>query len=258
MRSVRVAVAAAFCGLAVAMPHASASAPVYDAVGTARLYTLVNTHRAAIGLRPLSLDRRLADVAKSWTLHMAATGVLSHNDALFTKTMHTTLGIKNFGENVAYASLGVDRANVILLESPKHRENIENGAFAVGGFAVYQDAKGVTWVTEDFGTPPVTVAARVAPKPRPVASPPAPVKPRPAARPAPAPRPAPAAPAVRRLVPAHGGFAATQVEASAPVTVHVATRAAAATPQGAARWPVVLAAVLVGTVATAGRRTLRA
>ena len=145
---------------------ATAGAVTYDAAGTARLYSLVNAHRRANGLPALAVDTRLASIARTWTVSMATTEHLAHNDALFTKATHSLLGIRNLGENVAFASLGVERAHVILMESPPHRANIDNAAYAVGGFAVVRDAKGVTWVTEDFGSRPV---AATAPKPAAVA-----------------------------------------------------------------------------------------
>ena len=257
MRTFRVAVGVALAALALPVVHATAAGPTYDSVGTTRLYALVNAHRLSMGLPALTVDTRLADVAKGWTLHMATTGTLAHNDALFTRAMHTRLGIKSFGENVAYANLGVDRANVILLESPHHRENIENAGFAVAGFAVYDDGKGLTWVTEDFGSAPGVV---VAPAPRPPAArrpapapKPAPAAPRVVARPAPAPRPRTAALPARIVPVAHGGVSVERVDVSPPAVASAALPAAAPP-----RWPVLLAAVLVGTLAMAGRRTLRA
>lgn len=205
MRTFRTAAALAVA--AVLAPGAAAAAGsgaaglaagtvTYDAAGTARLYSLVNAHRRSIGLVPLVADTRLTSIAKTWTLHMAASGDLAHNDALFTKATHTLLGIKRLGENVAFASLGVDRAHVILMQSPPHRANIDNPVYAVGGFAVARDAKGVTWVTEDFGSRPVAAAPKPAPAPaaRTAAPAAAPAPARPAA-PAPRTRPVAAAPA---------------------------------------------------------------
>lgn len=133
----------------------------YDASGTSRLLDLVNAHRHANGLRPLVADARLATIAQGWTLSMATTQTLAHNDALFTSATHDALRVKVFGENVAYSSVSVDDAHDALMHSPHHLANIETAAFAVAGFAVARDARGWVWVTEDFGTPPRTVAAPV-------------------------------------------------------------------------------------------------
>lgn len=207
MRTFRAA--AALAVIAVLLPGVAtvsaktllpAGTVTYDAAGTARLYVLVNAHRVSMGLPALTVNSRLEGVARAWTTSMATSGKLAHNDALFTKAMHSLLRIATFGENVAYASLGVERAHVVLLNSPHHRENIESPKYAVAGFAVVRDAKGVTWVTEDFGSSPMSAVAP-RPAPRPVAT----------AAPAPAPRRAAPAPTTVR--------AATPVTKAAPAWV---------------------------------------
>ncbi|HEX8004101.1 MAG TPA: CAP domain-containing protein [Mycobacteriales bacterium] len=244
MRTFRTA--AALAAAAVLLPGVAAAAlparlvaVTYDAAGTARLYALVNGHRRALGLPALALDTRLAGIARTWTLGMAASGDLAHNDALFTSATHALLRIKTFGENVAYASRGVDSAHQVLLDSPHHRENIESRAYAVAGFAVAVDAKGVTWVTEDFGSRPVAPAATTAPAPRPVAAPTparaASTAARPAARAAiaarrPAPVAArPAAPAAPAYVPPAWPHRASPTDRVDPAATGPATAPAAAT-----------------------------
>ena len=272
MRTIRAALAVATCAVllptvaAAAPPRLTATAVRYDAAGTTRLYSLVNSHRRSIGLPALTVDAGLASIARTWTATMATKEELAHNDALFTSATHKLLGIKLLAENVAFASLGLDRAHVVLLESPHHRANIENPAYAVGGFAVVVDAKGVTWVTEDFGSRPRT-AAPATTAPRPVATAtaapkPAAPAPRPAPRPAPAPRaaaPRPAAPAVVTPPAPRRDATADRVDVpagSSPSVTHVAHRAAtgsrgAAVPAAAA---VLVLAALGGVVASGTRR----
>lgn len=45
-------------------------------------YNLVNNHRAAVGLRPLQVSGFLEASATQWTLHMANTGRMEHNNPL--------------------------------------------------------------------------------------------------------------------------------------------------------------------------------
>jgi uncharacterized protein YkwD len=141
-----------------AVPVLATVSVAYDAAGTARLLALVNEHRRAIGLRALVVNTNLTRVARSWTVTMATTQTLAHNDALFTRTEHAALRIAAFGENVAYSSASVDDAHQMLMHSPHHLANIETGAFAVAGFAVVTDVRGWYWVTEDFGSAPKTAA----------------------------------------------------------------------------------------------------
>jgi hypothetical protein len=142
-----------------AVPVLATVSVAYDAAGTARLLVLVNEHRRAIGLRALAVNTGLTQVARSWTVTMATTQTLAHNDALFTRTEHAALRIATFGENVAYSSASVDDAHQTLMHSPHHLANIETGAFAVAGFAVVTDARGWYWVTEDFGSAPKPATA---------------------------------------------------------------------------------------------------
>jgi uncharacterized protein YkwD len=243
-------------------------APKYDAAGTARLYALVNAHRTAKGLKALSVHTRLAGIARDWSTSMARTGNFAHNDALFTKASHRSLGMATLGENVAF-NYSVEAAHLALLNSPHHLYNIELPAFAVAGFAVVLDGTGKYWVTEDFGSAPRS-AAPAGPVAGPVAAPVArPVVRRvqaaPEAAPKAAPRPAPrkaakpaAAPAVR-TAPVVAPRPAPEAEAAAvPVTVAMGAATAPSRPgPGGLPWLPWLAAGLLATV-TFGWSRLRA
>jgi uncharacterized protein YkwD len=124
----------------------------YSATGTWQLLALVNKHRRAMGMPALTVDNRLAAIARAWTEQMAATGNLRHNDALFTAGAHRALGMKTFGENVGW-NYSVTAQDTAFLKSPLHRANVENRSFRVAGFAVVRGKDGRIWSTEDFGTP---------------------------------------------------------------------------------------------------------
>jgi uncharacterized protein YkwD len=124
----------------------------YSATGTWQLLALVNKHRRAMGLPALTIDDKLAAIARSHTERMAASGVLQHNDALFTPASHQALGMKALGENVGW-NYSVPAQDSAFLKSPLHRANIETRGFRVAGFAVVRGADGRIWSTEDFGTP---------------------------------------------------------------------------------------------------------
>jgi uncharacterized protein YkwD len=130
----------------------AAPAPGYSATGTWQLLALVNKHRRAMGMPALTIDSRLAGIARKHTESIAATGVLRHNDALFTSASHRALGMKAFGENVGW-NYSVTAQDTAFLKSPGHRANIETRSFRVAGFAVVRGADGRIWSTEDFGTP---------------------------------------------------------------------------------------------------------
>jgi hypothetical protein len=179
-----LAIACCVAGLVSTSGSATAApAPGVDRLAATRLLALVNAERVANGLVPVVDDPALRGWAEQWSLHMAATGVLAHNDALFTRAAHTTLRIKVFAENVAWddAQFGVVGAHNQFRGSEHHRDNMLGSAYRLAGFAVARDSKGRVWVTEDFGTARTAVAAAPAPAPRPAVPPvtrtPAPVRP---------------------------------------------------------------------------------
>ncbi|MBK5307280.1 MAG: CAP domain-containing protein [Frankiaceae bacterium] len=129
-----------------------APAAGYSATGTWQLLALVNKTRRGMGLSALVIDNRLASAARAHTERMAASGILRHNDALFTPASHRTLGMKALGENVGW-NYSVTAQHDAFLNSPGHRANIVSRSFRVAGFAVVRGADGRIWSTEDFGTP---------------------------------------------------------------------------------------------------------
>lgn len=130
----------------------AAPAVGYSATGTWQLLAKVNAHRRAMGLTPLKVNSKLAAAARTWTEHMAASGTLAHNDALFSRTSHQTLGMKSLGENVGW-NYSVTAQDAAFLHSPLHRANVESKTFRSAGFAVVRGKDGRIWSTQDFGTP---------------------------------------------------------------------------------------------------------
>jgi uncharacterized protein YkwD len=129
-----------------------APAPGYSATGTWQLLALVNQYRRSLGLQALTIDTKLASIARAHTERMAATNDLRHDDALFTPVSHTALGMKALGENVGW-NFSVTEQNAAFIKSTGHRANMRMASFRVAGFAVVRDASGRIWSTEDYGTP---------------------------------------------------------------------------------------------------------
>jgi uncharacterized protein YkwD len=131
-------------------PAPTAAPTGYLPVASWQLLAEVNKHRRARGLVALKVDPALAATARAWSERMAARGVLSHNDALFTTLMKQRLNLRLVGENVGwnYSVLAQHKA---FMASAGHRRNIEYPAFRVAGFAVVRDSRGRLWSTEVFG-----------------------------------------------------------------------------------------------------------
>ena len=176
----------------------------------AQIIELANVERAARGIRPLSTDNRLAQVAREWAHKLANEGQIYHMDVLPARAF----GYKAGGENVV---LGVPKitslyAHIQVMDSELHRKNLLDPAFShagvgiscasVGGFdrtvAVIEfgaDTRPSTdippadpqVVQGDIKAGPGVTCQGFAPPPAP--GPAAPTAPEPAAEPAPAPAP---------------------------------------------------------------------
>lgn len=133
-------------------PSSPPSATGYSATGTWQLLALTNQRRRALGLRPLTVDPRLAAAARAWTERMAARGSLAHNEALFSVGSHRALAMTGLGENVGW-NFSVPAQHDAFVRSAPHRGNLQRASFRVAGFAVVRGADGRIWSTEDFGTP---------------------------------------------------------------------------------------------------------
>lgn len=179
-------------------PAGAQEAPGDDPAAAARILELVNRDRVQAGLAPLAARADVTAVAAAWSASMAEAQVLSHSDDYFSPESRERLSAKSLAENVARNG-SVDDTHARLMASPGHRANIMSTSFTVVGIAVFRDARGTYWVTQDFllpkaaapAPPPATVPApAAAPAPRPAAVTPVAASqaaPAPVAAPAPAP-----------------------------------------------------------------------
>jgi uncharacterized protein YkwD len=173
----------------------------------AQTVSLVNSHRASLGLRPLVVSSALQASAVWKARHMAKYGYMAHNDpappvARSTGERMAACGVSGgWGENIA-AGYATPAAVVNgWLNSAGHRGNIENASYVAIGTGAAASASGQIYWAHTFSSsgagspappPPAPVPAPPAPQP-PAPQPPAPppTTPKP---PAPAP-PAPGQPA---------------------------------------------------------------
>lgn len=165
----RLAVPAlAACSLAVAAAPASAASPC-NASATSRATTLclINAERAAHGVRPLRLDKRLSRAALRHTRDMVANRYFAHNSrsgARFSARIASTGWMHgrsrwNVGENLAWGSgaLATPRAIVeAWMHSTGHRQNMLQPRFHVIGIGIGAgvptgNGAGKTYTT-DFGS----------------------------------------------------------------------------------------------------------
>lgn len=188
--------------------------PDPDRTGAAQLVVLVNQERADAGAPPVVLSTVAVDVAEAWSVHLAVTGQLAHNDDWFTPQAKDRALAKTVGENVAFNGDLTD-AHRRLMNSPLHRANILNPRFQQIGVGTVQDGTGAWWVTEDFVElrPVADASDAVAPAPAPASGP----SPAPAAPAHPSPVPAPAPPGLPSVSDAAAGAGEAQADVPPPV-----------------------------------------
>ncbi len=134
--------------------------------------SLINSSRAAAGLRPYVVRSDLTAVAQAQAQRMASSGKLYHNP-------HLATDVKNFawvGENVGYGP-GVVALHNAFMNSSGHRANILDHQFTEVGVGLVQ-VGATLWVAEVFRQPSGGASR---PKPKPVAKPAPKAKPKPAA-----------------------------------------------------------------------------
>jgi uncharacterized protein YkwD len=157
----------------------------------AQVVSLVNQHRAGLGLGALAESPTLTAAAVWKARHMAFYGYLSHNDPAppvarsvadrLAACGYTSAG---WGENIAYGQPSAASVMQAWLGSPGHRANIERSSFRAIGVGVATAASGTPYWAQAFGAvadagapPPPPPAPPRTPPPPPVTPPKAPPPP---------------------------------------------------------------------------------
>jgi hypothetical protein len=121
--------------------------------------TLINQHRAAMGLGQLVISPSLSASAVWKARHMAAYNYMAHDDpappvARSAGDRISTCGYPSagWGENIAFGYTTAQSVVDAWLSSAGHKANIENKSFVSTGIAASASAaNGVAWA-QDFGT----------------------------------------------------------------------------------------------------------
>lgn len=177
LRSLRLAHAAIAVSLAFATPAAAANCTpepgwaTLDRAFAGEVLRLVNDHRTALRLPPLSADPALTAAAEWKSAHMAGHDYFGHDDPAppVARTpfqrMYDCGYAQPGGENIAAGQQTPAGVMAAWLGSEGHRRNIENRAYtqigigvAANGTSVY----GIYW-TQDFGTGQASITPNRAP-----------------------------------------------------------------------------------------------
>ncbi|MDX6343659.1 MAG: hypothetical protein QOH87_3797, partial [Trebonia sp.] len=153
---------------AASSPASGSTAAAQGGAAAAQVLALINRARAAAGLPALTVTAGLDASSSAHNLRMAGGCGLSHQcpgePALGARETAAGVGWTAAGENIgeggpvadttgAIAQLAVGLTQSMLNERPPddgHRLNILSSTFADIGIAVYRDASGTVWLTQDF------------------------------------------------------------------------------------------------------------
>lgn len=118
-----------------------------------RMLMLVNEERAKRGLKPLTMDEKIREVARNHSREMFENGYFSHTglDGSSPADRLTQAGIifKVMGENLALSPT-VESAHIGLMNSPDHRKNILTPQFGKVGIGVISSGIYGKMFTQDF------------------------------------------------------------------------------------------------------------
>jgi uncharacterized protein YkwD len=153
---------------ALSSPASGSTAGAQGGAAAAQVLALINQARAAAGLPALTVTAGLDASSSAHNLLMADGCGLSHQcpgePALGDRETAAGVGWTAAGENIgeggpvadttaAIAQMAVGLTQSMLNEQPPddgHRLNILSSTFTHIGIAVYRDASGTVWLTQDF------------------------------------------------------------------------------------------------------------
>ena len=118
-----------------------------EAVNT--IFNKINQQREAAGLKPLTLDSNLNNIASEWSQQQAANKTMAHNP---NYTSSYQQGWVRAGENVAFG-YSIDEVVQGWMNSPGHKANIL-GQYTTTGIGLAYDTDGVPYYTQVFASYP--------------------------------------------------------------------------------------------------------
>lgn len=121
-----------------------------DAVN--EIFTLVNQHRAKLGLRPLKMYEPISAEAAKHSKNMASGRVAFGHGGFEKRYNKLTSAIKNansMAENVAYSTGSPESVVDNWLHSAGHKKNIE-GDYTLTGIGIARGSDGQVYYTQIF------------------------------------------------------------------------------------------------------------
>ena len=118
---------------------------------------ITNQHRAANGLRPLTINTTLTGAAQNHANDQASVDTMSHTGTdgsdPGTRIIRSGYPVAAWGENVAGGYATPDTVMTAWMNSPGHRANILNNTFTHIGIAIAYAPDGTPYWAMEFGRP---------------------------------------------------------------------------------------------------------
>lgn len=117
-----------------------------------RITELVNEHRAAAGLSPVSYSASLSEAAQVRALEIEKSFSHTRPDGRYFSTVLKDHGIsyRYSGENIAWGQKSPEEVVTAWMNSAGHRANILNESFTELGVGYYRNARGTNYFTQLF------------------------------------------------------------------------------------------------------------
>jgi len=140
---------------ATATPKPSATTTSQSGVASLekKMVDLVNAERAKVGLKALTVDSKLTNMARVKSQDMITNSYFSHYSPKYGSPfdMMKTFGIsyRTAGENIAM-NQSMESAHTALMNSEGHRANILGSGYTKIGIGIVKDSRGYLYITQDF------------------------------------------------------------------------------------------------------------
>ena len=117
-----------------------------------RITELVNEHRAAAGLAPVTYSAKLSKAAQVRAVEIEKSFSHTRPDGRYFSTVFAEHGItyRYSGENIAWGQRSPEEVVTAWMNSAGHRANILNASFKELGVGYRQNARGVNYFTQLF------------------------------------------------------------------------------------------------------------
>ena len=116
-----------------------------------KLVTLINNHRAAMGLNTLEVINHISYKSEEHNIYMIDNNVVNHDYfQQRSDNLIKVLGAEKVGENIAYNYQNAESAMSAWLNSPAHKANIEGDYTHIGVSVTIDQATGKKYYTNMF------------------------------------------------------------------------------------------------------------